>query len=418
MFNIRLRRKKDQEGQSLVEVALFLPLVLILIAGVTEIGQMLLTSNRVQTAVRTSTRFGANGGENQGMVIVGLNSVTQTLPLTSDRWDMWTIRGLVNDQGTGFEEWEFSHAYGDGETQRFGEVSENDIRTQVLADLRQDQGQQGAADLQFVGTYALFDAESILGFEQFLSNVYSVQALNVMRTFPTSVATNGCSAFPIALEEGTRSLGEEGNPFPTFTTSNSSYPPPGPNAPTLSDFPNHRIGIPIRDAQEGYLYYIQEGGESGGFGWLVWNSYVNANANMLEDNLTWPGRSNDYGDHQGVGGQTPPGFDHPVMGFIENGDATDTSLHIGDRVTQATGAVVSNGVRDTLQEHIENGRAMRFIVWRQGSTGGSGSNAWYEVVGFVVMRLHAYDLPGNQGRILAEFIRWDDSCGQVNALNP
>lgn len=415
MFNIRLRRKKDQEGQSLVEVALFLPLVLILIAGVTEIGQMLLTSNRV----RTATRFGANGGENQGMVIVGLNAVTQTLPLTSDRWDMWTIRGLVNDQGTGFEEWEFTHAYGDGETQRFGEVSENDIRTQVLADLRQDQGQQGAADLQFVGTYALFDAESILGFEQFLSNVYSVQALNVMRTFPTSVATNGCSAFPIAVEEGGRSLGEEGNQFPVF--DNSTYPQAGPDAPALSDFPNHRIGIPMRDAEEGYLYYLHDGAGTGGFGWLVWNEYISPNANVLADNLTWPGRSNDYSTV--INGNAPPGFAHNVYGYIEHGDPTDTSLHIGDRVTQYTGSVNSNEVRNTMRDHVDRGRTIRVIVWREGLTGGTGSNAWYEVVGFAVVRLHGYSLSqGNGGNqsgswILAEFIRWDDSCGQVNALN-
>ncbi|MCA9980482.1 MAG: hypothetical protein KDD89_06610, partial [Anaerolineales bacterium] len=196
-----------------------------------------------------------------------------------------------------------------------------------------------------------------------------------------------------------------------------SYPNASdPDVPTLADFPNHRIGIPLRDAREGYLYYIQEGNESGGFGWLVWNEYISSNANTLEDNLTWPGRSNDY--HTVVNGNPPPGFDHRVYGFIENGDPTDTSMHIGDRVTQATGAVVSSDVRAVLREHIQNGRTMRFIVWRDGLTGGSGSNAYYEIVGFVVMRLHAYDLPGNQGRILAEFIRWDDSCGQVNQIGP
>ncbi len=99
MFSIRLRRQTGQEGQSLVELALFLPLVLMLIAGVSEIGQMLLTTNRVQSAVRSATRFGSNGGENAGMVIVGLNTVTQTLPLDSDRWDMWIIRGLTNNTG-------------------------------------------------------------------------------------------------------------------------------------------------------------------------------------------------------------------------------------------------------------------------------------------------------------------------------
>lgn len=412
-----LKLKKGQQGQSLVEVALFLPLVLILIAGVTEIGQMLLTSNRVQTVVRAATRFGSNGGEDQGMVVVGLNAVTQTLELDSTRWDMWVIRGQINDQGTGIDDWEFNHAYGDSLTQLFGSVDEAEVRQDVLASLQEDYGQAGAADLQFVGSYAIFDAESILGFEQFLGDVYSVRALNVMRTFPTSVATNGCTAFPIAVEEASRSLGEDGNPFPTWT--NQTYPQAGPTAPTINDFPDHRIGIPLRDAREGYLYYIQEGNEPGGFGWLTWNEGVQQSANVLQDNLTWPGRSNDY--HTDLGGNGVPGsgFDHDVYGFIENGDPTDTSLHLGDRVTQHTGAVNSNGVRTTMEEHVDNGRTLRFIVWRDGETGGSGSNAWYNVVGFVVMRLHGHKLSNNGNSwVLAEFIRWDDSCGQVNNIGP
>ncbi len=415
MFSIRLRRQKGQEGQSLVELALFLPLVLMLIAGVSEIGQMLLTTNRVQSAVRSATRFGSNGGENAGMVIVGLNTVTQTLPLDSDRWDMWIIRGLTNNTGTGINDWEFSHAYGDSNTQRFAEVDEAALRAEVLAALQQDYGQQGAANIQFVGSYALFDAESILGFEQFLTDVYSVQALNVMRAFPTSVATNGCSAFPIGVEESKRSLGEEGNPFPTF--SNQTFPQAGPNAPTLAQFPNHQIGIPLRDAQEGYVYHIQDGSGSGGMGWLVWNEYINSSANVLAANLTWPGRSNDY--HTVVNGSPGnSGFPHIVYGFIENGDPTDTSLHIGDRVSQHTGSVVSSEVRNILEGHIARGRTLRFVVWREGLTGGTGNNGWYEVVGFVVMRLHGYSLSQSGGGswILAEFIRWDDSCGQVNAL--
>lgn len=415
MFNIRFRRNKEQRGQSLVEVALFLPLVLILIAGVTEIGQMLLTSNRVQTTVRAATRFGSNGGENQGMVIVGLNAVTQTLPLSSDRWDIWVIRGLVNEQGTGIDDWEFTHAYGDGETERFASVDEQTIRADVLASLQTQGGQQNAADVQFVGTYALFDAESILGFEQFLSNVYSVQALNVMRTFPTSIATNGCTAFPIAVEEAGRSL--QVNEFPTFT--NQTYPQDGPDAPVLADFPNHRSDIPLRDAREGYLYYIQDGFGTGNFGWLRWNEYNSSSAQFLAGNLAWPGRSNDY--HTVINGNPPPGFDHRVYGFIENGDPTDTSMHIGDWVTAQTGAVNSNAVNDALEGHIDNSRTLRLLVWNSnGGSNGQGSNGRYQIVGFVVMRLHAYRLSQNQGGswILAEFISWDDSCGQVNAFAP
>ena len=68
-------------GQSLVEVALFLPILIILLAGIVELSQLVITQNRVSNAARAATRFGANGGEDEGIVIVALDTVTQTLDI-------------------------------------------------------------------------------------------------------------------------------------------------------------------------------------------------------------------------------------------------------------------------------------------------------------------------------------------------
>jgi hypothetical protein len=50
-------------------------------------------------------------------------------------------------------------------------------------------------------------------------------------------------------------------------------------------------------------------------------------------------------------------------------------------------------------------------VWNESNNEG-GANARYKNSGFAIFRLIVYNLP--QSWILAEFVRWDDSCGQSN----
>jgi hypothetical protein len=52
------------------------------------------------------------------------------------------------------------------------------------------------------------------------------------------------------------------------------------------------------------------------------------------------------------------------------------------------------------------------IIW--GNAAGQGTNTLYQVVRFGIFKLHGYHISQGQGGswILAEFIRWDDSCGQ------
>ena len=98
-----LRRSNKEKGQSLVEIALFLPIFLIIIAGMVEISQLVVTQNIVTDATRASTRFGANGGEDEGMVNIIINAVpSPTINLAEDAWDIWSIRATVDDNGTAF----------------------------------------------------------------------------------------------------------------------------------------------------------------------------------------------------------------------------------------------------------------------------------------------------------------------------
>lgn len=423
------KHKKNQRGQSLVEVALFFPIFIILLAGLVEVSQLLVTQNRVSSAARAATRFASNGGQDEGVAPTVLNTITQTLAIDESVWDIWVIRATVDNSGAGFDSnnggaWSFTHVYGISNTVRSSSISEIDIRNRVIDELQRDEFDNqvsGIANgLQIVGTYAIHDVDSILGLDAMsqLAGFSSLNALSVMRIIAnTQNVTNGCAAFPIAVREGARSVTAPG-------TGSNPYPDAGdfdfPNTPPIYEsFSNHRDDIPMRDAREGDVFRVQEGSGNGNFGWLRWNTGLNVNANNLANSLAWPGNSTNYNpcNNPVCNGQPVAGSDYPftVQGYLNPVDPRDNALHIDDEVATNTGSVNSNAVRDTLAEHVSLNRTLRLVVWDEEGTG-TGSNETYAVSGFVIVRLIGYSLSQNNGGswILAEFIRWDDSCGQLN----
>lgn len=430
MHKITQKRTHTQRGQSLVEVALFFPIFVILLAGLVEVSQLLITQNRVSSAARASTRFASNGGQDQGMVTVIMNNVTQTLETDNTVWDVWSIRATVDANGTGFDPnnggtWSFTQIYGISNTVRAPSINETAIQTRVLDEIRRDefdnQSTDGngigiAAGLQIVGTYAIHDVDSILGLDAMsqLAGFSSLEAINIMRiTANSQNVTNGCAAFPIAVHEGARSVtapGTGSNPYPN--ASDFTYPN---NPPAYNTFTNHDADVPLLSAQEGDVFRVQNGFGQGNFGWLLWNTGISGNANTLENSLTWPGDSTNYNPCSGPGcpggaGIPGSGFDSNVPGYIEPLDPEDQSLHVGDWVAANTGAVNANGVRNAIEEHITLDRTLRMVVWNE--TQNPGSNGLYRISGFAVFRIVGYNL--SQSWILAEFIRWDESCGQIN----
>ena len=411
-------KNRKEKGQSLVEVALFFPIFLIILAGVIEVSHLAITQNRISNAARATARFGSNGGDNEGFSIVALNSVTQTLDLSEETWDLWAIRGKVNDDADGFEEWEFAHVYGISNTKKFNNVSETAVQQQVLDELNLDSGDGNGAGIKFVGSYILHDVDSIIGIDALpgLLGYQSVRGFNVMRILGNNFEqTVGCSAFPIAVHKGIRSV------TPPGTTGTSAYPPaslfdypdndPTP-IPTYAQFFRNVPDTPLEDAQEGYVYKIQNGSGEGNFGWLVWNTGIAADSGTLGGSIGWPGDSLDYSDH-GDGGQ-PAAAAYPwvVRGYVNPYDSTDTALHIGDWVPGSTGTINSTAVRDATEPHVDKDRTLRLIIW--GNATAQGNNVLYQVERFGIFKLHGYHISQGQGGswILAEFIRWDDSCGQ------
>lgn len=429
MNTIAHKQKQAQRGQSLVEVALFFPIFIILLAGLVEVSQLLITQNRVSSAARAGARFASNGGEDVGILNVVLNTVTQTLDMDENVWDVWVIRGAVDENGTGIIDWEFTHEYGISNTVRSTSIDPIDIQARILAELQQDENKVTdvalAQNLKFVATYVIHDVESILGLDALpqYGGVMSREALSVMRiTAEGNAVTNGCDAFPIAVHKGIRSVTPPGTGTAFDYPNANDFTYPGSNRPTYQEFFNNVPDQDLPSAQPGYVYKIYNGSGQGNFGWLTWNQALPSNANTLTDSLNWPGNSTDYNDYN-IGGNTGPidGWNDPdpvyiPLGYIEPGDVTDQSLHEGDFVAGDNGISNSINVRNALNEHIDLERTLRVIVWDTATA--NGNNAVYHIdplQGFAVFRLIGYNL--SQNWILAEFVRWDDSCGQVAAGN-
>lgn len=439
---IKLFSRGKERGQSLVEVALAFPLFLVLIAGSVEVSQILITQNRVETAARAAARFAANGGDESYLAALG--SVEQTVDLESGLWDIWIIEATVNNTGDGFESgsgWNVEKVFGISNTIAYTEIAAsldascatNCVQDEILKDLQTNElgvhldpaadasVARIAAGLDVVAVYVVHDIDAILSLNAMpgLQGLYSTKALSVMRKASAEVIeqTDGCTGFPIAVHEGIRSLTDVGggNPFPD--ANDFDYPDPKKETPpSYADFYRNVPQIPLSEAKEGYIFKVHNGFGSGNFGWLLWNTGRPGSANTLADSLIWPGDSFDYADHgdHSIHPATPL-YPHIVRGYVEPTDANDISLNVGDWVAANSGSINAKAVRDALSPHVDladSGRTLRLIVWDDAVD--NGNNGKYRISGFMIAKLHGYHLSNSQGGswILAEFIGWDNSCGQ------
>ncbi len=121
---------------------------------------------------------------------------------------------------------------------------------------------------------------------------------------------------------------------------------------------------------------IFNGVQPGNFGWLTWDGANNTPA--LIASLTPPGNSGIY---------TNPN------------NADDHLISIGDIVQGAPGVMNASDVRSALDTLMTMDIAVP--VWDQ--AGANGSNSWYRVVGFALVRITDYQLP-SQNRISATYL--------------
>jgi hypothetical protein len=246
--------EREERGQSLVEMAIFLPVVILILVGIVEVSHALANYLVIANATREGARFGAAGGKDGDITTVILTSTK--LDVTPERADIYVIRARLNAAGE-VENLVETHTYGDS-PESSGLTAEG-----IKAWLG---GGGGPSGVELLVTVFDYDLKPLLGLPVLsaFSETISLRAHAVMRVgggqevFITP--TKGCAVFPIALPASAVESAERGD--------------------ILGPFDNGTGG--------------------GQFGWLRWQEHQPINAALLAAALAWPGNSQD--PHKGYNG--------------------------------------------------------------------------------------------------------------------
>ena len=422
-------------GQSLVELSLILPVLIMALAGVVEVSNLLITQNRITTAARTAAGFGAANydpddwsGTAMKMGQVALNTVTETLKLSASRWDVWSVHATTNDAGDGFDGFEAAHVFGSHEviSQAEWAVIEGVVRNDVLSEL-QSTGIDSSGNLEVVASVAYHNIETILGLPVWRwVGLKTLRGFTVMRVSERPPNVN-CSILPISVHYNQYSIypsnwepGVKLNPakFPAdrveiFPVGNGpkgfEHPNPPPRYENQATTPALRAntfvrnwpGVPLVHAKPGYVFWAREEGPSGSYGWLSWRPP--SSAQTLRASLTYPGDyMSQYPASPSDMGTTgdPPG--------AETGDQ-DGILEVHDWVENSTGNIAS--AEDVIRGYVASGTPITLIM-TDISNGLTGENANYRVAGFIIVKLLGYSFQGSGSDrwILFEFVDWGKAC--------
>ncbi len=384
------REAGSRRGQSLVEFALVLPVLLLIVAGTLEVANILTMQNHVQQAAREGARFGAVGGVEQGIrTVVVDQSSKSSLATDEDRMTVWIIRPII-DIGGGNWYWEGDAGgttWGDATEQRvYGTEVTNPLKpADVLKDLKDSPavggGTPGDIDgTRFVIVVVHYKANTVLNMPFFKipdeeGGLVPLWAYSIMRqeVEQETVAqlVSGCSAYPIAINSAW---------FPAETAEGEVIE----NVPLNNEF--------TATKREGFQF-------------LAWNVSHVLTAH-LQASLTFPGNSLD-----------------PTLGFEEYLEPGDVQMHRGDWVIRPDTNVTVANAAVQLGNHRSTGRTLRIIGYtfeQQGSapiipinpminTSPPTSRWQYRIDGFVVVRIA--DFSTGADTIDFEFVRWDSSCG-------
>lgn len=407
-------------GQSLVETAIFLPIIFFLLAGALEVSNMLVTQNRVQTAARAGTGFGATNFNTsipitdtfKAMSLVAANNVTETLDLAEVRWDIYTVKATFNDTGDDFAEWQWQRPYGVEQVLPESEWLANE--PQIQDDIRAALTDGDAAGLEIVATVTYHNRQSFLGLGFFNPGLTRIRGLTVMRVSETTGQYDGCDLFPITLRVDNLSLYPE-NYSGSMEPGGEMYDPTiyeGGNTHIIPDHdynddPYDHSGFPLAEGghplipgvepRRGDIFEAREVEGPGGFGWLSWDGDTSSQA--LRDSLTPPGNLS-------LEVPAPPG----MINYVNPDDPNDHIPSIGDWIQGSTGNM--NNVVDLLDDHINSQRQIQILVFDDHR--GTGSNHDFHILGFVQVYLRGRHTVNNDKRILVEFIRWAEPCFAPN----
>lgn len=354
--------RRNRRGQSLVEFALSLPVLLLILAATLEVGNVLTQYNRVQIAAREGARFGAAGGTDDGVEAVVKQAAAESLNTDETQMDIWVVRPVIDAVGSwSWEDWagEEKHVHGLTLTNPLGSGT-------VLNDLTSTSSYTDAGSIdgeRFVIVVVRYDADTILNLPFF--NVpgesggrVPVWAYTVLRQEITQEAVaqlaTGCSAYPIAIYADQITGLSEGDTFAL------------------------NLNVP-------------GGSPTDQYGFLSWNAGYDL-AGHLNAAMSFPGTSLNATEGYNEWGASP----------------VDTQMHRTDMVLSNPGTVADASA--AINNHVSTERTLRVILYSAAPSAADPPLSGYyeyEITGFAIVRIDSY--AGNL--ITFEFVRVDSSCG-------
>jgi hypothetical protein len=86
-------------GQSIIEVIFFLIILLILIAGIVELGAILQTKLTVTNAARQGARIGAQGSSDEDITLMTQATIAQVIDCQKSNTEIWVIHAKTDGSG-------------------------------------------------------------------------------------------------------------------------------------------------------------------------------------------------------------------------------------------------------------------------------------------------------------------------------
>jgi len=390
---------RDGRGQSLVEMAIITPLLLLLFVGVLEVGWAIRGYIVLVNANREATRFAARGPYldfsqssrdavgYDSVLLHTIDSIAQQLPFdvrSDDPNGTLIVSHYLVDTGKPCEEPPCNDTCAADSNNNNGlcDCSAPDRREADYPgdDLILHPGLSGYE--HFSALYGI-TRTSRINHEQVVAELKQENdALNCALNLKDPAAPWSTNSVVLveAFYDQPQLLGVPfisnrlTDPIPFYAHTMMRIAPGGSDAEGCPVYPiaiNHDtlVGISTGD-------YIEDGWDgtgSGDFGWLRWNpDPSNNNANYLNEELSNPKLAlNDFTDDQ---------------------QPDDHMLNAGDHVAGLTGVVNADDVRAELESLI--GKTIRIVVWDAVKSGGTGEGAYYYVERFVKVKIVEPRLPG------------------------
>jgi hypothetical protein len=375
-------------GQSLVEFAVALPILLFIVAGIVEVGNIFVQRNRAALVGRETTRFVATGGSDTDALIISEQTVQQAfggevIAFDEDHMDIYVIHATVSADGSAIiddgdlddcsSEDDFceTHIYPTQEyyDDNFGGVDQAPHSgwesADIYARLSQDDVLPDAdlEDLKVVATVVQYNTTTIINLPIFPQTEGGIplNEITIMRQEATIAEaagspTQGCSAYPIVV---------------------------GADA--------------LTGASQGDEITLPYGTGLTNFNYLLWNTddLSGGKGARLEASLG--------GDQEAVGDPPVGNAKDATFGYINPSDPSDTFIHKTNPVLLNDAPTSGGDAMSMMNDHITDERVIRILEF---DTYNAGT---FTISGVIIAELKSLD--NLTGTLVLEFVRRDNSCG-------